>query len=516
MAGASDAQILGLGNCDPRLDNDGPFITRAHDSCCSTTSCQSAPGNPPYVRWLRQDVAEAEGFIVTIGDDEIDMNLVSSPVIASQTSTCFGKHFSATNVLSTANLRAYVEDVRDRVPAGKQGPLIFWLQRWDLLTRQELALNQDPYKPLPSWVLRTDRAWATFTDFFDRSPVDPADQATCGTDGEGCDWSRCRTPSTPFSDADSWDAGAGSGCNSSESGKRLYELLNTLSNGLAEGSAGSDGRPAVYYVGGGPKMFSAVGVLADMLEPTYQDAMVELAARAFTELGVDGVDFPHKNGFFWQNSSPRNYCLDVGDALSCGFPAAECTQLDPNGTVNSLHELEDCGAFSGPPERASGAAWGWAARAQAEVEIARKLYSRTAGRVPYFRYVNPYWYSKCFDSGWTIDSDFGDAACAATGGADGKFDDPASSGNEAVYQREIVQRAAYVLIELGGKPRTDPSIGSGAGSGYSFEQLKAKIENPAPGVPAPKVVGWYQSAPAGTTGKLCRNPGETNPEAFIQ
>ena len=554
------ALTAGDGVCTSPLDYGSSWIIRPHIGACTPTSCAQGNGGTTYQRWTRDRVAACDGCIVEIGDDEQTLNLLSGNDIPSQPDAGFALNFNltppATTVpLSSTNMKKYIDDVNARVPAGHSGPIFVYAMRWDLLNRHDLDrtgnYGSGNHAPQASWVLRSDRDFTAFANWFRGAGAGAqSDQARCDSvagganDGLACGWTHCRnfSETSLFTDELYSAPEGGLHCNRTydfttqrEFGARTYDLLNAISPGLADDAVWSISR-----VSDNTKVFngSSGGVFANMLDTSYQDAMVELCAEAIA-LGYDACDFPHKNHFYWFRGGGSlaqrqlEFWLDINDTLGGYNGDANLCPTDSgvNGifvTLDTIPELVLCEtALSGPPERPNGDPWQWDDYALAQVEIARALYNEVP-RLPYFRLVSPYWYVGC--SSWDgvstkIGSTYTTAGCegaggsasCASGGSNCGWDDHSTtpSADEAAYLREIVQRAAYVVIDLGGKAPTSASIGSGAGSGWSFETLKKVIENPQPGVPAPRVVGYYnplgQENEFGAAPRLCANPAEENP-----
>lgn len=493
VAERAPALTSGDGVWPSPLDFGSSWITSPHD--------RSSGG---VQLWTRERIAAMDGAIVTVGDDEQTLNLPSAHEIPGIISSSFDLNFTTSSVQkSTDNLLLYMADVRARVPAGHDGPLFFYDTRPDLILRHE-ADGTGVWAPESDWFLRTDRLIANFTGWFD---------------GLGSQWSWCRSPNLSGDATEAWDAAeGGTGCNRTflsvadgEYGARLYDLIEGVVPGLGDDVAYYVARPDSASQGA----YYPYAALANMLDPEYQDAVVDRCAQAVA-LGWDGCYLPHKNSFYWNNDGTDattrgvEHWIDVGDGLGGYSSSAGTSGCTITGTLDTLAELFACETLSsGPPELPDGTPFLWDEYALGQVEIARKL---NAAGVPYFRLVNPYWYEGCDwgpdHAGAQMPGTWSDASCA------NEWDDPGTANNEAAFLREIVQRAAFVEIDLGGKPTGSESIGSGGGSGFSFADLKWILEHPASG-PVPRVLGFYN--PGATNGayatppKLGTDPSEDNP-----
>lgn len=527
LASVAEAYRAGDGVCADPFGYYGRYIQNADTSSCTATSCES--GDNTYLAWTRQRLANCDNCLVSIGSDEQSLNVTSSPVIPEEQSTTFTLHWSGITDgyanFSTTNITTWMDSIRALVPAGHDGPIFVYAMRWDLLSRHELAMTSTDLTPAASWFLRTDRVHANFADWFHGAGAGAAGDSRCdlvaggANDGLACGWSLNRNPTTVTSltAGEIWDTTvpASSGINRvfpiGEYNARLYDLIDDVQAGLAD--------DAVYYINisnaGTAKVWIATAALADMLDNSYQAAAVAKCSAAMAA-GYDGCEFPHKHDHFWNQNTGLavSYWLNVGDGLS-GLSGAVSGGCTPTGTLDTITELESCGSgvSSGPPERASGTMWEWEEYALAQAELMRLNNAASNKTV---RIVTAALYRGCewgpSHSNAKMGATYDHATC------DNDWDDTGTSALEDAYLREIVQRQEWVYIDLGGKALTSSSIGAGAGSGFSYEDLKWVIENPESGVPAPKVMGWLNSDAPNTVGQapiLCADTSETNPETAL-
>lgn len=495
------------------------WITYPAQTGCDDATKACDTSTTDRLLWTQDRIAQAGKTIVYIGGVEDDLDLPGKPPgglypdYRPPESSAFALNFSdGREDLSTLDLLAYMQGIEARVPAGRAQPIKTFAMRFDLLFREDLSRIGD-YAPTPDWLLRTDRTLANVAASYGGGVLADTDTSRCGGDGTLCAWSPCRAPTEDSIVADEVYGAAGTtlgcgrpydGTSTKERGARLDEILEELETGLGEA--------AVYYLArpndpSNAKVFHPYAVLANMLDPGFQAAAVKRAQRAI-ELGYDAVDFPRKDQYFIDQVGGFDveHWPDTADALGgySTMAAAVAAQT----------------IFSGPPETPAGAAFGYASRKLAEVQLARLLDAATDPAVPTVRIVNPYWYEGCDKTIdlWTTPYD--DASCDGPGESDSKYDDPASASDEEdAYQREIVARADNLLISTGGKT-LGGSIGSGGGSGWTYHELKAFLESlPSPDGTPPVVLGYADGAPfassRGIPPAYCADPAEDNPESDL-
>jgi hypothetical protein len=520
LVGVSAGQRAGRGNC-PSPDDfyGGVWILRPERGECSAVSCNENTSGGPYVRWPRQRVAEAEGYAVLISGSEQLFGLPSAHAIPSPTSTSFDLHFASgrPRPMNTANVQAWLADMKAKRPAGKQGPVVVWDTREDIISSWLLDLTGS-YAAQPSWLLRSDRTLADWAGWF----------------SNGAQWSHCRFPFLPglgqaINASEKWDAvQGGDGCNQTfgtgngEWGVRIYDLANAMQPGL--------GDALVWYViartnGRIDTTFFPVGALTNMLDPDYQDFVVELCAQART-LGADACMDQHKNHFEWYTTGATEAEKEVEywpNIPADSFPGLEANGDQGGAISGQLDTLQEFvaieGSYSGPPEIPNGVAgcatpggcpWRWREYSLGALQIARKHYNRAAGRNLRLRIVSPNWYLNCPQDAALWDSAYDDIACTD------KWNDIDVATDETASLREIVQLDGYAVIDLGGK---SPSGDIEYNSGWTYDKLKDLLEHPPAGAPAVKVLGYInrsgESQLLGTDDKVCGNPAKTNPEPGI-
>lgn len=512
----------GIGNCPPVLDfglslwGDDPA-----ENSCDATTCQGN-STATYQHWTREDAALCDGCVFEVGGDEQDFDLPSTHSIPGLTSSGFDLHWSSSNMpMDLDRILTIIADIRARVPAGRRGPSFVLSMRWDLATAWEMDLL-GAYAPQASWFLRTDRSFSTFAGWFNGAGGE-ADAARCGADGEGCQWSKCRSPASTFQLDERWNAAqGGSHCNKTWSGSwntdgewgiRSWDLAEAISPGL--------GDAIVYHIAPGDGLtFRPTGVLMNLRESSYQDAMVSLCSYVISR-GFDGCVYPHKRHQFWWTGGATeadrqiSFWPDIGDGRG-GLEDVGNFASHLTGTMDTLAEIVAEGAvFSGPPEipngvagcaTGGGCAYDWGQYSLGMLETARK--NDTAGNTT-MRVLDPALYEGCPKAKADWDSAYDDAAC------DNAHDDADGAVSETASEREIIARTEWVFINLGGKQLNAPDIGPGnPASGWSFDELRTLLLDPPTGAESPSFVSWYglgSNPDTGTTPKLCGNPSATNP-----
>lgn len=504
LTGMKGAQS-GRGQCPPRGDFQGSmWQDSVATNGCTSAGCQVSGSE--FLRWTRQAQAECEGCLVYVGDSTVDFGLPlvnTDPAIPFYRSSVFDLHFSTTpRDQSVSSWLLIMADVRSRVPYGRRGPIFVYDMRWDLVNRWELD-QAAPFAYEADWLLRSDRAITNFGSWI---------TSLSGT------YSHCSQPhhvdtTEQYDDA----APGGTGCNrlfgddeslDGEFGIRLYDKLESLEEGL--GDAG------VYYVSEDESpSFSPYAVVGDLTNEEYQDQKVA-ECSALIALGFDACDFPHKIHYFCtMNASAPCTAVQFWPVTGDGLGGGNASQgLPITGNLDTLGEINDT-IFSGPLETASGTPYIWREYARGMVETQRK---NAAVGNPTAVIITPYLWQGCPKDPAAWDSAYNDAACA------NRWNDSDATACEACTEREIVQNAEYVVIDLGNKPLTHASIGSGGGSGFSFAEIKALLLNPPGGGPAPREVYPYNEYQGGNTNvrgtpeRLCGDPGQIthrNPEPRI-
>lgn len=495
------------------------WITYPDTSGCSNATKSCASGGSDRLKWTVDRIVSMGRAAVLFNGGDVALGLPGRIEIGSlvtdlqpYSSSGFALHFDDGRLRQRdADIARLLAEIESR-PGGNL-PIKVFGQRWDLAYREQLSRIGE-FAMTPSMLLRTDRTLANVAASFAGGTIADTDTTRCGGTGTDCDFSPCRAPTTTSKVADELygavivDPGAGcgrvyDGTSNKERGVRLDQLLENIGTGLGES--------VPYYIARSDsttKVFNHYAVLVDMLDPTLQALYVRWCARAI-EVGYDACDFPHKDHFFRTSSGgsgvfdpPPSHWPDTSDSLG-GYTMAQLVASET--------------PFSGPPERTNGDTWNYARRKLAEVQIARLL--DTAG-LPFVRLVNPYWFEGCPKAIGDWDSAYDDAACDGAGNSDVNYDDQATlSDEEDAYQREIVARADYCIIQTGGKVLSgaDGGLGSGAGSGWSYQELRSLIHSMASpdGTPC-EVIGYENGGEEATPPVYYANPSEDNPESDLE
>jgi hypothetical protein len=498
--------------CPASKDKASTLIFLPEARACTATNCaDGSGGSPVYLTWTRDRIAKSHDYKVLFGTNEEQPtggDFAFSTTIPSPRNINFGLHFTNPNPETSAvNLLTWLNDVKARVSGGN-GPTYLVEHRFDLVYLQQLY-ETGAYAMDGDMFLWSDRSHTAFVAWWERNMTTTADILRCGANGNGCCWSNYR--GVPNAYDESYCSGSNNPNNSEQ--YFMATKLAQIQTGLGASSVKYIDRstaPNPNVAGSGTHIFHGIAVLADLLDTDYQDMIVEYIEDKMTYYGAAGVMFNNKNHFYISaetgTATAVSNWVNIGDGLSGLGVGGRCPGII--GTLDSLEELDRCqgGVYSGPPERSAGnggTAFNWAAYSQGQVEIARKLYSHSP-RIPYGVIVNANIFRGC-PTTWVMDSTYDHADC------DDIYDTSAGSG-ETAELREIVMKSKWAYVDLQGKAETG-SIGSGAGSGYTFAQMRTMMLNPDVGEPEPdEVLVYDQNQPNATAPKLCLNPSETNPD----